>query len=96
MMFTFGSKCVKSFALLFGEYHDVFLHIQSSQIDYEERMLHSLRHYRVDITIVSILPTPILHERRFRFCLHLASAEKIRSEQNNDHIKEDEHTKILH
>jgi hypothetical protein len=38
----------------------------------------------------------ILHERRFRFCLHLASAEKIRSKQNNDHIKEDEHTKILH
>jgi hypothetical protein len=55
-VFALGSEFAKSFAFLFGKCHDVFLHTQSSQVDYEENIPYSLRHYNVDVTLVFVPP----------------------------------------
>src|SRR3972149_7672562 len=46
-----GSDFAKSFAFVFGKRHDIFLHIQSSLVDYEDNIPHYLRHSKVDITL---------------------------------------------
>ncbi|MFH1012055.1 MAG: hypothetical protein V1784_12585, partial [bacterium] len=38
-------------AFVFGKCHDVFLHSQSSPVDYEENISHFLRHHKVDVTL---------------------------------------------
>ena len=53
-MFAFGSKCTKSFALIFGKCHDIFFHIQSSLIYYEKHRLYFLRHYNLDMTLAEV------------------------------------------
>jgi hypothetical protein len=48
---TLGSEIAEHFTLLFGKRHNVFLHSQSSQVDYEEILSHHLRHFKVDMTL---------------------------------------------
>jgi hypothetical protein len=49
-----GSDFAKSFAFVFDKGYDVFLHTQSSQVDYEENIPHALRHYKLDMTLEPI------------------------------------------
>ena len=52
-MLSLGSKCAKGLAFILSKCNDIFLHIKASQFDYEENITYFIRHYKVDMTLVS-------------------------------------------